>query len=74
MPDYFAAEKAAYMAAVEDEEACLLLEKVDEHDLSGEEEHGPIEPFLEAGVAHFTLACYSSSLSALNSGISQKRF
>lgn len=55
MPDYFAAEKAAYMeTAVEDEEACLLLEKGRRAlYLSGEEEHGPIEPFLEAGVAHF---------------------
>jgi len=55
MPDYFAAEKAAYMeTAVEDEEACLLLEKGRRAlYLSGEEEQGPIEPFLEAGVAHF---------------------
>ena len=40
--------------AIEDEEACLLLEKGRRAlYLSGEEEHGPIEPFLEAGVAHF---------------------
>ncbi|APD86758.1 ring-hydroxylating oxygenase subunit alpha [Alteromonas sp. Mex14] len=55
MPHYFTAEKRAYMeTAEEDEEACLLLEKGRRALFStGEEEHGPIEPFLEAGVAHF---------------------
>ena len=55
MPHYFIAEKRAYMeTAEEDEEACLLLEKGRRALFStGEEEHGPIEPFLEAGVAHF---------------------
>lgn len=55
MPDYFTLEKQAYMeTATEDEEACLLLEKGRRAlFMQGEEEHGPIEPFLEAGVAHF---------------------
>ncbi|WP_100644301.1 aromatic ring-hydroxylating oxygenase subunit alpha [Alteromonas facilis] len=54
-PSYFETEKKAYMeTAIEDEQACLLLEKGRESlYLVGENEHGPIEPFLEAGVAHF---------------------
>lgn len=54
-PEYFEAEKHAYMeTAVEDEEACLLLEKGREALYrAGEEEHGPVDDFLEAGVAAF---------------------
>lgn len=54
-PDYFAAEKQAYMeTAAEDEVACALLEQGREAlYFNGEEEHGPVEPFLEAGVAEF---------------------
>ncbi|MDG6096514.1 Rieske 2Fe-2S domain-containing protein [Alteromonas sp. ZYF713] len=54
-PDYFAAEKRAYMeTAEEDEVACKLLEQGREAlHRNGEEQHGPIEPFLEAGVAEF---------------------
>ncbi|GGF72142.1 aromatic ring-hydroxylating oxygenase subunit alpha [Alteromonas lipolytica] len=57
---YFTAHKKAYMeTAVEDEEACLLLEQGREAlYLAGEEEYGPIESFLEAGVAEFY--CYLS--------------
>lgn len=54
-PDYFAAEKAAYLeTAIEDNEACLLLEK-GRRSLYMNNEHlqGPIEPFLEAGVEKF---------------------
>jgi choline monooxygenase len=55
VPGYFEAEKQAYMeTAVEDEEACLLLEKGRKAlYLSGEEEYGPVDSFLEAGVAKF---------------------
>lgn len=54
-PDYFELEKRAYMeTAVEDEQACLLLEQGREAlYLSKEDESGPIDSFLEAGVAHF---------------------
>ena len=54
-PDYFTKEKAAYMeTAVEDNEACLLLQEGRRSlYLNGDEMHGPIEPFLEAGVKHF---------------------
>ena len=54
-PEYFTAEKNAYMeTAEEDEVACTLLEKGREAlYLSGEEEFGPVDSFLEAGVAGF---------------------
>lgn len=54
-PEYFEAEKKAYMeTALEDEEACLLLEKGREAlYLAGEEEYGPVDSFLEAGVSKF---------------------
>lgn len=54
-PGYFEAEKKAYMeTAVEDEEACLLLDNGREALYkSNEEEHGPVDSFLEAGVAKF---------------------
>src|SRR5690606_36518329 len=53
--EYFLAEKQAYMeTALEDEEACLLLDRGRETlFLAGEEEHGPVDSFLEAGVAKF---------------------
>ncbi len=54
-PEYFDSEKKAYMeTATEDEEACVLLDQGRKSlYLSGEEENGPVESFLEAGVGHF---------------------
>ena len=54
-PDYFIKEKAAYMeTAIEDNEACLLLQEGRRSlYMNGDEMHGPIESFLEAGVEHF---------------------
>lgn len=53
--DYFEAEKKAYLeTAIEDNEACLLLEKGRESLFqNGEHMEGPIDQFLEAGVKEF---------------------
>jgi len=53
--EYFEHQKDAYMeTAVEDNEACLLLESGRRAlYLSGEEKYGPVDSFLEAGVQHF---------------------
>lgn len=54
-PDYFVKEKAAYMeTAVEDNEACMLLERGRRSLFdNGQELYGPVESFLEAGVGKF---------------------
>lgn len=54
-PDYFKVQQEVYEeTAIEDEEACLLLD-VGRKSLwiRGESEYGPIEPFLELGVKEF---------------------
>lgn len=54
-PDYFHKEKKAYMeTAIEDNEACQLLEKGRYALYQNDEElYGPIDSFLEAGVSSF---------------------
>ncbi|OFC69697.1 aromatic ring-hydroxylating oxygenase subunit alpha [Alteromonas confluentis] len=54
-PEYFTAEREAYMeTAAEDETACTILEQGREALYrNGEDEHGPVDTFLEAGVAEF---------------------
>lgn len=54
-PDYFAHQKEAYMeTAIEDNDACLLLEKGRRALYNNSEElYGPVDSFLEAGVQHF---------------------
>jgi phenylpropionate dioxygenase-like ring-hydroxylating dioxygenase large terminal subunit len=54
-PNYFETEKKVYLeTAVEDDEACSLLDKGRKAlYLNGEEEYGPVDSFLEAGVGKF---------------------
>lgn len=54
-PEYFKKQKQAYMeTALEDNEACLLLERGRKALYDNDQElYGPIDSFLEAGVSHF---------------------